>query len=211
AVTTVGFDIAALELFLPLLGGARLLIASKESVQNPPTLAAMIKESGPTILQATPTLWNALVTDNPQDLHGLRILVGGQALSGRLPGALRRFGGELTNLYGPTETPVWSPAIVVSEDGTEPPSIGRPIWNTRVYVLDWSLQPVPVGVAGELYIAGAGLARGYLRRAGLTAERVVADPVGGGGGRGDRAGGGRGRGGGGGGGLPGAGGRALQR
>src|SRR5262249_54194012 len=77
AVTPVGFDIAALELFLPLLSGARLLIAPKESVQNPPILAAMIKKSGPTILQATPTLWNALVTDNPQDLHGLRMLVGG--------------------------------------------------------------------------------------------------------------------------------------
>ena len=178
AVTTVGFDIAALELFLPLLSGARLVIAPKESVQDPATLRRMIKRTGTTILQATPALWNVLMASNAEELQGLRMLVGGEALPSELSRALRGLRGQLTNLYGPTETTIWSTAMMLREDDAESPSIGRPIWNTRVYVLDRSLQPVPVGVAGELYIAGAGLARGYLNRPALTAERFVADPYG---------------------------------
>ena len=179
AVTTVGFDIAALELFLPLLGGAGLVIAPKESVQDAPALARLIKKMGTTILQATPTLWNALSATNAQELRGLRMLVGGEPLPSGLSRALRELSPQLTNLYGPTETTIWSAAAVVGEDDdAQRPSIGRPIWNTRVYVLDESLQPVPVGVPGELYIAGAGLARGYLKRPGLSAERFVADPYG---------------------------------
>ena len=178
AVTTVGFDIAALELLLPLLGGARVVIAPREVVQDPPALARLIKNTGTTILQATPTLWNALVADNTPDLDGLRMLVGGEALSSRLSQRLRGLGRRLTNLYGPTETTVWSTTMDLSQDSAQSPSIGRPIWNTRVYVLDGNLEPVPVGVAGELYIAGAGLARGYLKQPGLSAERFVADPYG---------------------------------
>ena len=178
AVTTVGFDIAALELFLPLLSGARLVIAPKESVQHPPTLGRMIKKTGTTILQATPALWNVLVASNAEELQSLRILVGGEALPRGLCRALRGLSGQLTNLYGPTETTIWSTAMMLREDDALSPAIGRPIWNTRVYVLDASLQPVPVGVAGELYIAGAGLARGYLNRPASSAERFVADPYG---------------------------------
>src|SRR5207244_7188790 len=87
-------------------------------------------------------------------------------------------GAELTNRYVPTETPIWSAAVTIDGEEAAHPPLGRPIWNTRVYVLDGGLEPVPLGVVGELYISGAGLARGYLRRAGLTAERFVADPYG---------------------------------
>ncbi len=179
AVTTVGFDIAALELFLPLLSGARVVIVPWETIHDPAALARVIKESGTTILQATPTLWNALVGDGVADLGRLRMLVGGEAFSNGLRQKLRASGGcRATNLYGPTETTIWSTCLELEEDGVEAPGIGRPIWNTRVYALDGNLQPVPAGVAGELYIAGEGLARGYHRQSALTAERFVADPYG---------------------------------
>jgi amino acid adenylation domain-containing protein len=180
AVTTIGFDIAALEVFVPLISGARVLIAPRQTVQDPPALARMIKNTGTTILQATPTLWNAVLADNGQDLSGLRMLVGGEPLSSRLRHRLCHLGGALINLYGPTETTIWSTAMDLTMDQSEAgaPSIGRPIWNTQIYLLDGNLRPVPVGVAGELYIAGAGLARGYLNRPALSAERFVADPYG---------------------------------
>jgi nonribosomal peptide synthetase DhbF len=184
AVTTVGFDIAALELFLPLLSGARVVLVPRETIQDPPALTQMIKESGATMMQATPTLWNALVADSAPDLGGLRLLVGGEALSSGLWQKLRASGGcQVTNLYGPTETTIWSTCLEVKGNGVQAPGIGRPIWNTRVYALDRKLQPVPAGVVGELYIAGIGLARGYHRQPGLSAERFVADPYGPPGGR----------------------------
>ncbi|MBN2911031.1 amino acid adenylation domain-containing protein, partial [Polycladomyces sp. WAk] len=178
AVTTIAFDIAALEMFLPLLKGAGLVIARKESIQDPSVLTKMIEDTGATIMQATPSLWHALVENHPESLRGLRVLVGGEALPGSLMLALQRLDCRITNLYGPTETTIWSTAATLDDAHTETPPIGRPIWNTRVYVLDSSLQPVPPGVVGELYIAGSGLARGYLNRPGLTAERFVADPFG---------------------------------
>jgi nonribosomal peptide synthetase DhbF len=182
AVTTIGFDIAALEVFVPLISGARVLIAPRQTVQDPPALARMIKNTGATILQATPTLWNAVLADNGQDLSGLRMLIGGEPLSSRLWHRMCHLGGTLINLYGPTETTIWSTAMDItmdqSEAGARAPSIGRPIWNTHIYVLDGNLQSVPLGVAGELYIAGAGLARGYLNRPALSAERFVADRFG---------------------------------
>jgi acyl carrier protein len=106
------------------------------------------------------------------------MLVGGERLTAGLALALRDMGHQVTNLYGPTETTIWSTVMTIDEHEAAAPPIGRPIWNTRVYVLDGGLEPVPVGVGGELYVAGAGLARGYLCRAGLTAERFVADPFG---------------------------------
>ncbi|MCY7857777.1 amino acid adenylation domain-containing protein [Bacillus sonorensis] len=178
AVTTVAFDISALEIYLPLLSGASFIIAEKEIVQDPPALADMIDEQNITIMQATPTLWHALATSVPEKLRGLRVLVGGEALPSSLARRLQKLDCQLTNLYGPTETTIWSTSAALENDQQEAPSIGRPIWNTQVYVLDAGLQPVPTGVAGELYIAGAGVARGYLGRPGLTAERFIANPYG---------------------------------
>ncbi|MGR3187642.1 non-ribosomal peptide synthetase DhbF [Bacillus subtilis] len=178
AVTTVAFDISALELYLPLISGAQIVIAKKETIREPQALAQMIENFDINIMQATPTLWHALVTSEPEKLRGLRVLVGGEALPSGLLQALQDLHCSVTNLYGPTETTIWSAAAFLEEGLKGVPPIGKPIWNTQVYVLDNGLQPVPPGVVGELYIAGTGLARGYFHRPDLTAERFVADPYG---------------------------------
>src|SRR6516225_1071998 len=183
AVTTIGFDIAALELFLPLINGAGLAIAAREIVKDPPALARTIGKTGSTILQGTPTLWHALTTNGAEGLRGLTMLVGGEPLTDRLSLALRGLGGRVTNLYGPTETTIWSAVMALDGDDAQTPPLGRPIWNTRIYVLDGCLEPVPVGVVGELSSAGAGVCRGYVGRGGLTGERFVADRYGAAGGR----------------------------
>ncbi|GAA3773547.1 hypothetical protein GCM10022403_005840 [Streptomyces coacervatus] len=182
-VTTVSFDIAALELYLPLISGARLVPAPRDVVVDPVELVALLRRSGATIMQATPSLWRAVLAELSEADTGLpemRLLVGGEALPAPLAETMSAL-GETTNLYGPTETTIWSTAARVDgsagADDTDPP-IGRPLDNTRVFVLDDALSPVPVGVAGELYVAGAGLARGYAGRAGLSAERFVACPFG---------------------------------
>ncbi|UQA92486.1 non-ribosomal peptide synthetase [Streptomyces halobius] len=178
AVTTVAFDIAALELYLPLLTGARTILASHKAVQDPQALRALAHATGATTLQATPSLWHALTTDTSHSLTGIRALVGGEALPTDLARTLTARTASVTNLYGPTETTIWSTAHPLHIAPDTSPAIGRPIANTQVYVLDAALRPVPAGVAGELYIAGNGLARGYLNRRSLTAERFVADPYG---------------------------------
>ncbi|MEA2740668.1 MAG: hypothetical protein QOH05_3975, partial [Acetobacteraceae bacterium] len=177
-VTTIGFDIAGLELYLPLISGGRVVMASRQVVRHPPSLTKLIITAGVTVMQATPSLWQTLLDHDPRALAGLRMLVGGEALPGPLARRMRSVGYDLTNLYGPTETTIWSTASQVGEADVEAPSIGRPIRNTQVHVLDSALQLVPIGVAGDLYIAGAGVARGYLNRPALTAERFVANPFG---------------------------------
>ncbi|MGH3486992.1 MAG: amino acid adenylation domain-containing protein [Actinopolymorphaceae bacterium] len=180
AVTTIGFDIAGLELYLPLLVGGTVVIAEPATVRDPVALWALAARSGATVMQATPTLWQALLADRPAGVT-MRALVGGEALPASLAAELVRC-GRVTNLYGPTETTIWSTAADIpsgghaAPDGT--PAIGNPIWNTQAYVLDGGLREVPDGVVGELYLGGAGLARGYLRRPGLCAERFVANPFG---------------------------------
>ncbi|MFF9473365.1 amino acid adenylation domain-containing protein [Streptomyces roseolus] len=178
AVTTVSFDIAALELFLPLVSGAGLVLADRAEARDPEALAALLTESGATLLQATPTTWQLLAETAPDALRGLRKLVGGEALPASLASRLRDLGGELVNVYGPTETTIWSTAAHLDRDTGSAPPIGRALRGTRAYVLDEWLNPRPEGVPGELYLAGAGVARGYLGRGGLTAERFTADPFG---------------------------------
>ncbi|MCD9881083.1 non-ribosomal peptide synthetase [Streptomyces guryensis] len=178
AVTTIAFDIAGLELYLPLLNGAAVVLAASEQVRDPLALRSLVSSAGVTVAQATPSLWHAVVVDAADELAGVRALVGGEALPGELARTLLARTASVTNLYGPTETTIWSTADEVRGDAGGVSSIGAPIANTQVYVLDAGLCPVPVGVAGELYIAGDGLARGYVNRPGLTAERFVADPFG---------------------------------
>ncbi len=179
AVTTLSFDIAGLELFLPLTVGATVVVAGRETAADARLLAERIASCGATVVQATPATWRMLLAAGWGGRPALRAMCGGEALDGELARRLRPLVAELWNLYGPTETTIWSTAQrVESPDG--PPPIGRPIGNTRVYVLDEALDPVALGVEGELCIAGDGVARGYLHRPELTAERFVPEPGGGG-------------------------------
>ena len=177
AVTTLSFDIAALEIFLPLIVGGRVELIDRDVAADGARLAGRLDDPGITFLQATPATWRLLLEAGWQGKPTLTMLCGGEALPRALADRLLDKGAALWNLYGPTETTVWSSAWRV-EAGETPISIGRPIANTRLYVLDKRLRAVPVGVIGELYIGGAGLARGYRDRPGLTAERFLPDPFG---------------------------------
>ncbi|WP_413471445.1 amino acid adenylation domain-containing protein, partial [Streptomyces sp. MB09-02B] len=175
AVTTVGFDIAGLELFLPLLHGATLVLADEETAKDPYALLRRVSAARITMVQATPSLWQGVAAAATDELAGVHVLVGGEALPTELARTLTERARSVTNLYGPTEVTVWATAADVAEAG---PVIGRPVANTSAYVLDAALRPVPVGVPGELYLAGEQLAQGYHLRPGLTSERFCADPYG---------------------------------
>ncbi|MFD8811624.1 amino acid adenylation domain-containing protein [Streptomyces sp. NPDC059627] len=179
AVTTTAFDISALELYAPLIAGARVVLADSGSVRDPRRLAGLVARSGASVMQATPSAWQALATAAPQALRTLRrLLTGGEPLAATLARRLYESGAEVTNVYGPTETTIWSTYAPLDEACLDAPPIGAPLGNTSVYVLDGNLRPVPPGVSGELYIAGRGLARGYHGQPVLTAGRFVADPYG---------------------------------
>jgi len=177
AVTTVSFDIAALELFLPLIAGARVVIAGSRQASDGMQLRDLLEKSEATIMQATPATWRIVLQAGWQGDPRLQILVGGEALETKLARQLAGMGRSLWNLYGPTESTIWSTAARL-KPGLTRVTIGKPIANTQVYLLDAQLQNVPVGVPGELYIAGDGLARGYLNRCELTASRFVPNPHG---------------------------------
>ena len=177
AVTTLSFDIAGLELFLPLVVGARIELATRDEAADGVHLATRIAAAGVTFLQATPATWRLLLETGWGGHPDLTMLCGGEALPRSLADRLLPKGKALWNLYGPTETTIWSAQWQV-EPGEGPVLIGRPIAQTQLYVLDARLRPVPVGVAGELYIGGSGLARGYLNRPSLTADRFLPDPLG---------------------------------
>lgn len=174
AVTTLGFDIAGLEIFAPLVRGARVVLATDDEQRDPHRLAAIVGSGEVTIMQATPTQWQAIVDAGPVTLAGVRVLTGGEAMPARLAATLVATAREVINVYGPTETTVWSTAGTL-RPGVAAVTIGGPIKGTRVYVLDGELRPAE---SGELYVAGAGVARGYLGRPGTTAGRFVADPFG---------------------------------
>jgi amino acid adenylation domain-containing protein len=175
ATTTLSFDIALLELMLPLISGATVIVASSDERMDPMRLSVMLDEFDVTVMQATPTTWNQMVAMGWKGRRGLRALVGGEPLRERLADELLQRCSELWNMYGPTETTVWSTCWRVSrpEQGI---FLGTPIANTRCVVLDENQQLVPVGVYGELCIGGSGLARGYLNRDELTSARFIPDP-----------------------------------
>ncbi|HWG14094.1 MAG TPA: amino acid adenylation domain-containing protein, partial [Streptosporangiaceae bacterium] len=174
AVTTLGFDIAGLELFLPLLAGGRLIVADRETTRTPQALAAELGRHAVTVLQATPATWQMLIDNGWAGAPGLRALCGGEVLPTALARAIAERTSRLWNVYGPTETTIWSSCDEVTTAGDV--TIGSPIANTQMYILGPACTPVPAGVAGDLFIGGAGLARGYRGRPDLTAERFVADP-----------------------------------
>ncbi|GAA2640432.1 hypothetical protein GCM10010399_87530 [Dactylosporangium fulvum] len=180
--TPAGFDVSVWEFFWPLLAGATLVVARPDGHRDPAYLAALIRREQVTTVHFVPSMLRAFLDE--ETVAGLpltRVICSGEALPADLA---RRFGAvlpgvELHNLYGPTEA-----AVDVTHHPVDPAAagasvpIGRPVWNTRVHVLDPWLRPVPPGVTGELYLGGVQLARGYLRRPGLTAQRFVADPFG---------------------------------
>jgi len=175
AVTTLSFDIAVLELQLPLMLGATIVMASRDEAMDGLALKALLERSGATVMQATPSTWRLLLEAGWRGRKGFKALVGGEALPSDLAEQLLGQGVELWNLYGPTETTVWSTCARIT-DTAEGISIGRPIANTTVYVLDGRANLCPIGVPGELYIGGAGVSLGYWQRPELTAERFVPDP-----------------------------------
>jgi surfactin family lipopeptide synthetase A len=174
AVTTLSFDIAGLELYLPLLAGARVVIAPQAAIRDGRELAALLDRSQATIMQATPATWRILLASGWAGKADLRILCGGEALPADLARLLLQRCTALWNLYGPTETTVYSTACPIGD--ADSVTLGRPIANTQVYVLNTLLEPVPVGVPGELHIGGSGLARGYLHQPELTAEKFIRNP-----------------------------------
>lgn len=176
AVTTLSFDIAGLELYLPLVAGGRLVVASRETASDATLLGGELERCGATVMQATPATWRMLLDSGWPGRRGLKILCGGEAMSPQLASRLCDAGDSVWNLYGPTETTIWSSCERVEKPEDGKVSIGRPIANTRMYVLDAKMGPVPVGMLGELCIGGAGVARGYRNLPELTAQKFLADP-----------------------------------
>jgi amino acid adenylation domain-containing protein len=173
-VTPISFDIAILELFLPLITGATGVIVSKEVTTNPFMLGQAINHYHVNIMQATPATWQLLIESGWAGEPKLKVLCGGEVLTRKLADQLLDRVGSLWNMYGPTETTIWSSLCEIKK-GDAPITIGKPIGNTQLYILDPYLQPLPVGVTGEFYIGGEGLALGYLNHPQLTKEKFIAD------------------------------------
>jgi acyl-CoA synthetase (AMP-forming)/AMP-acid ligase II len=178
AVTTISFDIAALELYLPLLVGARIELVTRKTASDGAALSGLLGASRANVMQATPATWRMLLQAGWPGQKGFRALCGGEKLPRDLADSILERAAELWNLYGPTETTVWSTVEQIGPDDTEI-SIGRPIGNTQVHIVDAAGQLLPVGIAGEICIGGAGVAMAYHARPELTAERFIPDGFGG--------------------------------
>ncbi|MDY7095149.1 MAG: amino acid adenylation domain-containing protein [Acidobacteriota bacterium] len=177
AVTTLAFDIAALELFLPLTVGARTVVATAAEAGDGAGLSELLQRTCATVVQGTPATWRLLLEAGWRREGGLKkALCGGEALPRELAESLLELGLEVWNLYGPTETTVWS-AVDAVRSGEPWVAFGGPLHGTTLQVLDGGLRPVPLGAVGELYIGGAGVTRGYRHRPALTAERFLPDPL----------------------------------
>ena len=174
AVTTLSFDIAVLELYLPLLAGGKVVLAKKDEVADGPALIRLLEQHAVSVMQATPSTWRLLLASGWRGAPQLKALCGGEALAPDLARELLPKLGELWNMYGPTETTVWSTCMQIAD--AEQIYLGQPIANTRCYLLDADNQPVPEGAAGELCIGGDGVTLGYHQREPLTSERFVDNP-----------------------------------
>ena len=175
SVTTISFDIAVAEIFLPLIVGAKLALVSRQTASDGHQLLQALERFQATFMQPTPVSWKILLAAGWQGSKNLKMISTGEALSKELAKQLQDKGASLWNLYGPTETTIWSSVHQVKAD-RELISIGRPLANVKYYILDSHLMPLPIGIPGELYIGGDCLARGYFNRPELTAERFVVDP-----------------------------------
>ncbi len=175
SVTTVAFDISGLEIFLPLVNGATVYVASSEVASDGARLRDLIESSGVTFMQATPATWKLLIEAGFAGKPNFKILCGGEALPRDLADQLLKRADSVWNMYGPTETTIWSTVQRVTP-GSEPIPIGSPILHTRIYVLDRHRELAPFGAVGEIYIGGEGVAKGYLNRPDLTSERFFRDP-----------------------------------
>ncbi|MGW7018665.1 amino acid adenylation domain-containing protein [Streptomyces decoyicus] len=178
AAAPASFDMSQPELYLPLVTGAAMVLAGRGALRDPDELSALLDRHQVTVMQATPSLWQTLITRRPERLRHIRAVIGGEAVPAELAETLTGRTASLLACYGPTETTVWSTTHPVGRVASATVPLGRPLWNTRCHVLDARLRPVPPGVTGELYVAGAGVATGYLHRPGLTATRFVPDPFG---------------------------------
>ncbi|TSD67380.1 amino acid adenylation domain-containing protein [Inquilinus sp. KBS0705] len=174
AVTTISFDIAGLELFLPLITGAQIVMAGADASKDGRILLDIINKEKITVMQATPYTWRILI-EAGWDKERIKVICGGEALPMDLAHGILARASSLWNVYGPTETTIWSTLKEITVDDKNI-SIGKPIDNTGIYILDKFLRPIAPGIAGELYISGAGVAKGYLNKPELTAEKFVADP-----------------------------------
>ncbi len=173
AVTTLSFDISILELLLPLSVGAKIILASRQDASNGQSLLSLLRSSGATMMQATPSTWQILIAAGLRERRKLKILCGGESLTDSLASDLCKISDDVWNMYGPTETTIWSTCAKVEPN--RPVTIGRPIANTQIYIVDDALHLTPPGVPGELLIGGDGVSRGYINRPELTAERFVTD------------------------------------
>jgi amino acid adenylation domain-containing protein len=177
AVTTLSFDIAALELFLPLTVGATIVLATSAQTTDGAALRKLVADQRVNVLQATPATWRLLLAAGERFTPSFKALCGGEALPKALADELLATGLELWNMYGPTETTVWSACRRITPRDTTI-RVGHPIANTQIHIVDSKTRAVPVGVTGELCIAGVGVTLGYLHRPELTAERFIANPFG---------------------------------
>ncbi len=175
AVTTISFDISVLEIYLPLITGARCILVSRQVSRDAEQLIKLIERCNPTLMQATPSTWRMLVEAGWQGNKQLKILCGGESWTRDLAEQLLAKCANLWNVYGPTEATVWA-TIHQVEAGVGSIPIGKPIANTQIHILDPNRQPVSIGEPGELHIGGVGLARGYLNRPKLTAEKFIPNP-----------------------------------
>lgn len=175
AITTLSFDIAVLELYLPLLFGGSVVIADWETSGDAKKLIEAVDSQDIRLMQATPATWRMMIESGWLGKRDLKVLCGGEPLPNDLAGLLLTRCGQLWNMYGPTETTVWSSVYQISSP-QEPICIGRPIGNTQFYLLDADGQEVPWGVEGELMIGGAGVTLGYWNLPDLTAERFIENP-----------------------------------